>query len=343
MRKHENVRATEKPTCLLCGNNGLLIYTGQRDPIFHAPGSWSLMQCEQCDFVWLQPRPFSEDIWKLYQSYHTHSIENHNHKYTNLLNLIKNSILATHMGYSELISNSLLRTIGRIFYWIGPIRENAQFSVGFLNGENRGKLLDVGCGSGRFLAKMKNLQWDVVGVEPDKKAAQVARKHFNLEVREGMIGEIRFPQNEFDVISMHHVIEHLYDPIETLKECLRVLKDGGKLVIITPNSRSLGHRLFKESWRGLEVPRHLQIFSSKSLKKCAEQAGFRAIQVQSIAQLSRYMWVTSRLIRKNALVGNLAKEQNIWPRLEGYIFWMIEYIFCRWKNVGEEIVLVATK
>lgn len=343
MSNFESIQIVEKPNCLLCGNNGSIIYTEQMDRIFHAPGSWSLMRCEECDFIWLQPQPVANDIWKLYETYHTHSIEGRYHYYTNLLNRIKDSILTTHMGYSDLVSSSILKAIGRIFCWVGPIRENAEFSAGFLHGQERGRLLDVGCGAGRFLNKMRSLKWEVMGVETDKQAALVAREHFDLNVHVGTVQEAQFADNEFDAISMHHVIEHVDNPIEILKECLRVLKVGGRLVIITPNLRSFGHRLFHDSWRGLEVPRHLQIFSPKSLKKCADQAGFRTVRVKTIAQLSRYIWVTSRLIRKNSNIENSTKNQGIGLRVEGFIFWLLEYAVSRWKNVGEEIVLVGKK
>lgn len=89
------------------------------------------------------------------------------------------------------------------------------------------------------------VNWDeVMGVEPDQEAVRIAREQFRLEIFQGTLEEARFPDDNFDAITLNHVIEHVTDPISLLTECRRILKPVGKLVVVTPNIWSPGARLF---------------------------------------------------------------------------------------------------
>ena len=344
MKINEGIHVEEAGFCMLCHSEGKLLYQDLRDRLFGAPGIWSLMRCPKCGLVWLNPRPIPEDIGKLYETYHTHSASNQVPKLAILRRLIRNSILATRLGYTELVDGSFQRMLGRFFSWITPIREMAELSVMCLNRQKRGKLLDVGCGSGAFLAKIKELGWDVVGVEPDRQAVKVAREHFGLNVYEGMLEEVGFPDNEFNAITMSHVIEHLYNPVSTLKECYRILKPGGRLVIITPNVESLGARLFREAWRGWEPPRHLYLFSPSTLQTLTKKAGLKVIQIRTTARSARWMWAASHLIHHNDILPG-GSPQKVAPglRLAGVAFQVMEHGLCIIRNVGEELIMLATK
>ncbi len=90
-----------------------------------------------------------------------------------------------------------------------------------------------------------------------------------------------YREGEFDAVVMNNVIEHLPHPVRVFEECARVLKPGGRLVMITPNSNSLGYRRFGGDWRGLEIPRHLHIFSPSSLRAMARHAKFSRVDAFS--------------------------------------------------------------
>ncbi|MGH2395464.1 MAG: class I SAM-dependent methyltransferase [bacterium] len=145
---------------------------------------------------------------------------------------------------------------------MNAVYENEGLSV---QSAPRGRLLDVGCGSGRFLVHMRDLGWEVTGVEPDPVAVRVAHRSFHLNVASGTLEDAGFPESCVDVVTMNHVIEHVPDPISSLRECNRVLREGGRLVVVTPNVHSLGHWYFNHSWRGLEVPRHLQLLHGSGI------------------------------------------------------------------------------
>ena len=121
---------------------------------------------------------------------------------------------------------------------------------------------------------MRDLGWVVEGVDFDNKAVQAARER-GLTIRSGSLESQHYPTARFDAVTLNHVVEHLPDALVTLSECHRILKPGGILVLYTPNSVSLGHAVFRSYWRGLEPPRHLQIFGPLSLGALLRQAGFK--------------------------------------------------------------------
>jgi len=279
----------------------------------------------------------AEDLWKLYEGYFTRGSVG---RVSGLRRLVESSILAS-MGYD---GSQLKRVLGTALSWIGPLKEAVELSVMTLDGRMRGKLLDVGCGDGRFLAKMRDLGWEVTGVEPDGLAVEVARERFGLDVHRGTLEDIRFPERTFDVVTMNHVIEHVPDPVGTLEECLRVLKPGGRLVVTTPNVESLGHRLFGKRWFHLDPPRHLYLFSARSLLMCAERAGLRVTGFWTSARSARWMWAVSWAIRwYGTLPGGPFGRRSLWLRLSGLAFHAAECSLVWTGYIGEELVFTATR
>lgn len=339
---NEGIRVKEAKTCLLCGNEGVPLYQDLRDRLFGAPGMWSLMQCPKCELVWLNPQPVTSDIDKFYVDYYTHQPEDSSKKsLASLRKAVKARILQNQFGYPVNAQGGLL---SQILSWIGPLKEIVGGSIKYLKASDRGCLLDVGCGNGRFLAQMRELGWEVMGVEPDSEAVCIAKERFGLDVFQGTLEEAKFPDNSFDAITMNHVIEHVPDPIGLLVECRRVLKPSSKLVMVTPNIQSLGRRLFGEYWRGWEVPRHLFLFSPKSLRACAKRAGLKVQSLWTPAKRARSIWIASRMVRKRGkLRGGSPQRPSLWLKWESLAFWAVEYLLCQARNLGEEIVLEAVK
>jgi len=98
-------------------------------------------------------------------------------------------------------------------------------------------------------------------------------------VQLGSLEQQKFPAESFDAVTMSHVIEHVPEPIQTLSECARILRPGGRLFLWTPNHSSLGCRVFGKHWRGLEPPRHLHLFSPRSLKSLLNKAGLNDFSI----------------------------------------------------------------
>ncbi len=342
MNENDGIRVREARSCLLCGCEGTLLYADLQDRLFGAPGNWNLMQCPECQLVWLNPQPIPEDVGKLYARYYTH--QKHDASKRILAGLRKSvnaSILMSSFGYQL---NGPSKIIGSMLSWIGPLKDLAGGEVLWLEYGDKRRLLDVGCGNGSFLVHMRQLGWEVTGVEPDEEAVSAARKKFGLEAFHGSLEEAKFPDGHFDAITMNHVIEHVIDPEGLLKECCRVLRPGGKLVVVTPNIKSLGRRVFGEYWRGFEVPRHLFLFDPEALRTCAGQSELTVQKIQTTSNLARWMWAASRHLKKDGmLAGGSPKTLGFSLRLEGMAFQAIEYGMSGQREGGEELVLIATK
>jgi len=140
-------------------------------------------------------------------------------------------------------------------------------------------VLDVGCGQGRLLVRLKALGWEVEGQEIDPDAGAHSLEDRAIRVYRAPLAELCLPEGRYDAIVMNHVIEHAVDPLGLLRECRRLLARGGQLIVVTPNTSSLGHRLFGDHWRPLEPPRHLFLFSERNLVELSRQAGFSKAEV----------------------------------------------------------------
>ncbi|MGH7323066.1 MAG: class I SAM-dependent methyltransferase [Candidatus Rokuibacteriota bacterium] len=324
--------------CLLCQTAGPILYAGLPDRLFGIAGRWNLRRCPRCGLVWIEPCPPPEELGRLYAGYYTHTIEAPT---TGMRLAVKNAILAAAFGYPELTDQ--IRS-ARGLAAIGLLKEMAGLSVMLLDGRRRGRLLDVGCGNGQFVAAMRTLGWDARGIDVDEGGLAVARQHFGVPVTQGTLAEARFPAHSFDAVTLHHVIEHVPDPVDVLRECGRILQPGGRIVVVTPNIESLGHRLFRTRWLGLDVPRHLQLFSTGNLRIAAELAG---LVVESMSTATRQAFLIGlsslHLVRAGVLPG--ARPPRIGPGqwLIGAAFQALEHTLSRVAPLGEEIVMIATR
>jgi 2-polyprenyl-3-methyl-5-hydroxy-6-metoxy-1,4-benzoquinol methylase len=335
-----SVRSAPARRCYLCGSAGEGLHAGLRDLLFGVPGIWGLLRCSGCGLVWLDPRPERGEIAKLYERYHTHAplpiSDGDEHS---VRRAVREAALRQACGYGS--PGGAKRRRGRHLLSeylgrFGPLRELAAGSVMWLDASRKGRLLDVGCGSGAFLAHMRDLGWEVQGLEPDPAAADVAKTRYGLEVVCAPLEEANIAPESFDVVTLSHVIEHVHDPVALLRECGRVLRGDGIMVMVTPNNRSWGSRWFGSSWRGWEVPRHLFVFSTRSLKMCAERAGLQVLELRTTARSARGIWLESGLSGSPPAPAGWGRE-----RLQALPFWFFEHLATRAAPVGEEILMVA--
>jgi len=221
-------------------------------------------------------------------------------------------------------------------------RENLDFSVMYLSAQPGGRLLDVGCGSGHKLRFLQDLGWAAEGVDIDPGAVDSARSK-GLQVRLGTLEDQGYPENYFDAVTMSHLIEHVYDPLKLLGECRRILKPGGRLVAVTPNSKSWLHGLFESNWLALDPPRHLHIFSPSSLRSLAVKAGFLKFRLSTTIREANGLFMASKLIQ------NTGRYRWGCPlprafRLQARGMQLLEWAILKFKpDLGEEIALVGEK
>ena len=345
----DHIAALPAPTCYLCGAPGEFLYCDLKDRLFGAPGSWNVKRCPRpsCGLAWLDPMPSQEDIGKAYKNYFTHqgpdtwNIEKKYGLLGQAYRFVKDGYLAQRFGYATAKSN-WQRHIGLLLYLLPIRRASVNQGVMGLRARPGGHLLDVGCGNGQLLTLFRALDWQVEGVEVDPLAVGQAR-YSGLEVRLGSLEAQQYPADHFDVITMNHVLEHVHDPAELLRECHRILHPGGLLVAVTPNLESWGHRIFRESWRGLESPRHLFLYTTKSLQMLARNAGFAIEALRTSPLLAPVIFQASQDIASTD-----RHKMDLLPpsgqRLKARGFLWLEWALLKLKpNLGEELVLVGEK
>lgn len=295
------MRTVPRPLCPLCGAPGRPLYASLRDRLYGVPGEWNLLRCadRRCRLLWLDPAPAPEDLHKAYRRYHTHEAAPEPEPDEDTP--VREAYWATRYGYRP-----TGRPEGAWRLRLRPYRRlQADMAVRFLPACPGGRLLDVGCGNGAWLAFMNARGWRAQGVEPDETAAAAARAR-GLEVRSGTLEDQAYPGDYFDAVTLYHVIEHVPNPARLLRECRRVLKPAGRLVVATPNGDSLGRRLFGADWRGLEPPRHLQVFNRDALARLIDDAGLSVEQARTLTA-TRYTlqesWARRRGVEPPAAAG----------------------------------------
>jgi len=144
------------------------------------------------------------------------------------------------------------------------------------------KVLDVGCSDGQVMEIIAKKRNDVFGVDLSKNAVEIAKKR-GLKVKVGNLLEIPFEGSSFDVVFCSHVIEHIFDTNKALKEFHRVLRKGGKLIIMTENLNSLKERmlfLFGRTPTVMADPSHVKFFNPESIKKELSNASFKVEKIK---------------------------------------------------------------
>ncbi|HUL31983.1 MAG TPA: class I SAM-dependent methyltransferase [Thermodesulfobacteriota bacterium] len=143
-----------------------------------------------------------------------------------------------------------------------------------------GRLLDVGTGFGFFPAEMKKRGWEVAGIEISQKAIDYARDVLGLTISPGPLEKAAFPDNDFNAVTAFYVIEHLSHPMAFLRECHRILKPGGLLLLRYPHTTPIKHFLqfLGIKNRLYDLPAHLSDFSPKMIQQCLEKIGFERCQ-----------------------------------------------------------------
>ena len=183
--------------------------------------------------------------------------------------------------------------------------------------------------------------WEVEGIDFDAVAVDAARRR-GLTVHLGDLREGAFADRAFDVVTPGHVLEHVSDPVAFLRQCRRLLRPGGAVLAVTPNAESWGHAVFGRSWRGLEAPRHLHIFSSGSLRKAARSAGFQRVAISSIARIVPFIFEVSRRLESEQRVNTPRQRSSPLGRLGGRSALLVELLLLNWRPMaGEELVMEA--
>lgn len=176
--------------------------------------------------------------------------------------------------------------VNRLYHWVRnfTLQQKGKL-IRRSSGKATGTLLDIGAGTGAFAAHMKGLGWDVTALEPDPETRLKARMLHQLELKDTS-SLFSLPAEQYDVITLWHVLEHVHDLQGYLARITALLRPGGLLVIAVPNYTSRDAEQYGAYWAAWDLPRHLYHFSPASMQQLVSAQGLQATGI-------RPMWFDS--------------------------------------------------
>ncbi len=256
---------TQNVCCNLCGGTDCVLLYTAKDRSCSIEGNFNYVRCKTCGLVYMNPQVIPEDIGELYPK----DYAPYHHDTTK-----------ARFGFLSEIWKNIFKTV------------KLDKSIGRqLNQQSR--ILDVGCGSGDFLNEIrKKHNCEIYGLDMSDTAVQSAKKFYNIDVFKGNIFEAPWPENYFDIITAWHYLEHVNNPNQNVQKMAQLLKPGGWIVLGVPNIDSLSARLFRDKWYPIECPRHLCLWSPKTMELLLQKNG---LHIGNIIYVMDPWWLVSSL------------------------------------------------
>ena len=236
--------------CPICGSHETLPFLSCEDWLT-TKEIFQIQRCNFCGFAFTQDFPAEEEIGKYYDApeYISHS--------------------DTNKGI-----------INTLYHWARRISLNSKSKlINRYSAVKKGKLLDVGAGTGYFLNRMKEQKWIVTGIEKSESARQYAKEKFDIDCQDSEY-LYKIPGETKDVITLWHVLEHLEPLNKVMEHLYKILAEDGLLIIALPNKDSFDAVHYKEYWAAYDVPRHLWHFSPDDFRRLAERHHFDVIETK---------------------------------------------------------------
>lgn len=236
---HEEGGMSDQPVCPLCSSSeSVKLLEGHDWKAGRFNQDYAVRRCGACALLYTWPRPSMDTLYEAYNA------EYSAHSRGSFFRPVRQPSLLRRLLMSALYLN--LR-------WLPPLPEGS-------------RVLDLGCSTGEFLADLEHTGWERHGVDVSGSAVTTGRYLNGLELQQGRMDGLDFPNAHFDAVLCWHTFEHLYDPKLYLHEIARVLKPGGYFVLALPNAGCWQRSLFKSYWYELHLPYHLHHFTEKRLR-----------------------------------------------------------------------------
>jgi SAM-dependent methyltransferase len=211
-------------------------------------GTWSIVKCKNCHIEFINPRPSENELNSFYETYYREE---------------------TFVFRSENFpSLGWLRKLYHKFTGAVDPRD-------FIYPNKTSKMLDYGCGSATYIQYFHNKGYDISGADVSLAVVEESKRNGLKVNKVDYFNEIPFTSDQFDIVYLMQVFEHLRDPNTFLKELNRIMKSDGCLYISIPNANSIWRKIFKQNWvSGFFAPFHLAHYSQETFTVLAEKYGF---------------------------------------------------------------------
>ena len=249
--------------CPVCGSAGISKVFNVKDNTV-SQEYFEIYHCSNCQARFTQNPPAESGIGQYYKS----------------------GDYISHTDTSKGLINRLYRFVRN--YSLNQKRKLIEKATGLRNGS----LLDVGSGTGHFVAAMQKGGWQVTGLEPDEGAREVALKQHSIGLLP-VTDLFNLPKNKFNAITLWHVLEHVHELKKYILTFKELLADNGKLFIAVPNYTSYDANVYQEYWAGYDVPRHLYHFTPATIQWLMKEFGFKIVDIKPMWFDSYYVSLLS--------------------------------------------------
>ncbi len=275
------------PLCKAHNEEVVLWATGE-------PGrtTYRLVRCRSCGLGYLNPRPDQISIGRFYgDDYKPFRPRRPQHTgwWGPRRAALKRLVLRDAFNYPPPLGSWRQRLLAAL---CGPLLSPHRDSHQSIPYHGEGRLLDLGCGSGWFLQRMREKGWQVLGVDVSDRAAQEAGQAYGIPVHVGTLPHPDVGPETFDVVNMASVLEHVHWPHRVVEGAARALRPGGLLVVSVPNFDSWTLRQFCTACFHLDLPRHLLHFNPVTLRRLLHAHG---LEVCELRMMRRVSWMRQTL------------------------------------------------
>lgn len=271
--------------CPVCGDNSFTPYITCKDH-YVSGECFDIKACRGCGLKFTDNIESEENSDKYYQS------DNY----------------ISHTNTSKGLINKLYHTVRLYMLW------SKRGLIEKLSDRKPGAILDIGAGTGFFLNEMKKHGWRTNGTEKSEHARNFALERFSIKLNSP--SEIKnFDEKQFNIVTLWHVLEHIYNLNEYMENLVRLMRDDGFMIIAVPNSNSFDSRVYKEFWAAYDVPRHIWHFSPGQLKLLGEKHGLSLKRIKKMPLDAFYISILSEKYKGNRI-----------PFIKGFITGKISWV-----------------
>jgi len=286
--------------CQSCGSVDNTFYLKSAD-YFFTKEEFNIVKCNQCGLMFTNPVPGKESIASYYES----------------------PDYLSHKAADKSLTAKIYRSVRTI-----NIKKKYHLIQKF---KTQGKVLEIGTGTGELLKYFHKKNWKTIGIEPNEYAREFARKNYGLEIYdENRLNELE--SKSFDVIMLWHVLEHVYELQNRMKQIKKLIKENGFIFIAVPNIDSPDFQKYGKYWAGLDLPRHLYHFNENGIRKLFYNNSLKLISSYPMKFDAYYVSLLSERYMDNST-----------PYLSAFFNGYMSNLRAKKKNNYSSMIFVATE